>query len=99
MINKIDLAPLRRRRRRADGERGARGRRGDLAAAGGQLARAGGALRVADWIRHQLDHHRDGTLRGSDDVARRPRTSTSMKTAARTPTSTDEALLHAVRDG
>jgi urease accessory protein len=44
---------------------GARGHRGDLPVLAISL-REGGALRVGDWIRHQLDHHQEGTLRGSD---------------------------------
>lgn len=64
VINKTDLAPY----VGADTEvmlAGAREHRGDMPV---QLLslRTEGAGVVADWVRHQLDHHRQGTLRGND---------------------------------
>jgi urease accessory protein len=44
---------------------GARSHRGSLPVYAISL-RAGGARRVAEWVRHQLEHHRDGSLRGAD---------------------------------
>jgi urease accessory protein len=64
VINKTDLAPY----VGADVEvmiAGARGHRGELPVLPISL-REGGAAQVAAWVRHQLEHHRDGTLRATD---------------------------------
>jgi urease accessory protein len=64
VINKTDLAPL----VGADVDvmlAGARSHRGTLPVAPISLRR-GGAAEVAGWVRHQLEHHRDGTLRAAD---------------------------------
>lgn len=64
VINKTDLAPL----VGADVDvmlTGARGHRGDRPVLPISLRRDGAAP-VAQWARHQLEHHRAGTLRGTD---------------------------------
>jgi len=64
VINKTDLAPL----VGADVDvmlAGARSHRGELPVAPISLRHGGGAD-VADWVRHQLEHHRDGTLTAQD---------------------------------
>ena len=64
VINKTDLAPL----VGADVSvmlEGARGHRGDLPVYAISL-RHDGAAEIADWLRHQLRHHRAGSLRTQD---------------------------------
>jgi len=64
VINKTDLAP----HVGADVDvmlAGARSHRGALPVAAISLRRGGGA-QVAAWVRHQLEHHRDGTLSALD---------------------------------
>jgi urease accessory protein len=64
VINKTDLAPF----VGADVDvmlAGARSHRGSLPVAAISLRRDGGA-EVAEWVRHKLEHHRDGTLTSLD---------------------------------
>ncbi len=64
VINKTDLAPF----VGADIDvmlAGARSHRGELPVAAISLRQRGG-VEVAAWVRHQLAHHRDGTLRALD---------------------------------
>ena len=44
---------------------GARTHRGSLPVAAISLRHDGGA-QVADWVRHELEHHRNGTLKAQD---------------------------------
>ena len=64
VINKTDLAP----HVGADVDvmlAGARTHRGSLPVAAVSLRRDGGA-QVAEWVRHELEHHRSGTLKAQD---------------------------------
>ena len=73
VINKTDLAPLRRLRRRADGRATPRARRGELPVHALSLRAAHGAAPVAAWVRDAARGvpPRDGHLHSS--VERRPR--------------------------